>query len=141
MPALKEQSVASLLGIGKPKSAMGFIAAIERGLPIGSLERVTRKIAPQDKDFKYRLVAKATLARRQKTKRLSPEESDRLSRIAQVWSCALDVWRNDDDARAFLNRPHAMLEGRTPLGAALKTAAGARVVEDILGRLEHGTAA
>ncbi len=141
MLALKEQNVASLLGIGKPKSAMGYIEAIERGLPIGSLERVTRQIAPQDKDFKYRLIAKATLARRQKSKRLSAEESNRLSRIAQVWSCALDVWRNDDDTRAFLNRPHAMLGGRTPMDAALKTEAGARMVEDILGRLEHGTAA
>jgi putative toxin-antitoxin system antitoxin component (TIGR02293 family) len=69
------------------------------------------------------------------------ESSDRLSRIAQVWSCALDVWQNDEDARAFLNRPHAMLDGRTPMGAALKTEAGARMIEDILGRLKHGTAA
>jgi len=141
MLALKEQNVASLLGIGKPKSAMGYIAAIERGLPIGSLERVTRQIAPGDKDFKYRLIAKATLARRQKAKRLSPEESDRLSRIAQVWSCALDVWRDKDDARAFLNRSHALLDGRTPMSAALGTEAGARMVEDILGRLKHGTPA
>ena len=141
MSSIKDQNVAGLLGIAKPKSAMAFIEAIERGFPIGSLERVTRQIAPEDNDFKYRLIAKATLVRRQKAKRLSPEESDRLSRIAQVWSCALDVWQNDEDARAFLNRPHAMLDGRTPIGAALKTEAGARMIEDILGRLKHGTAA
>ena len=141
MLALKEQSIASVLGIGKPTSAMGYVAAIERGLPIQTLERVTRQIAPGDSDFKYRLIAKATLARRQKAKRLSPEESDRLSRIAQVWSCALDVWQTEVDARAFLNRPHALLEGRTPIEAALKTEVGARMVEEILGRLKHGTAA
>ncbi|MDP7548089.1 MAG: DUF2384 domain-containing protein [Alphaproteobacteria bacterium] len=141
MLALRQQNIASVLGIGKPKSAMGYVAAIERGLPIQSLERVTRQIAPDDKEFKYRLIAKATLARRQKAKRLSPEESNRLSRLAQVWSCALDVWQNSEDARAFLNRPHALLEGRTPMEAALKTEVGARMVEEILGRLEHGTAA
>ncbi len=141
MLALKENSVASVLGIGKPKSAMGYVEAIERGLPIKSLERVTRQVAPDDKEFKYRLIAKATLARRQKAKRLSPEESGRLSRIAQVWSCALDVWQNSGDARAFLNRPHALLEGRAPMEAALKTEVGARMVEEILGRLKHGTAA
>ena len=141
MLALKEQSIAIVLGIGKPKSAMGYVEAIERGLPIKSLERLTRQVAPDDKEFKYRLIAKATLARRQKAKRLSPEESDRLSRIAQVWSCALEVWQNSEDARAFLNRPHALLEGRTPMEAALKTEVGARMVEEILGRLKHGTAA
>jgi len=140
MLATKE-SVTDILGIKKAKSAIDYLRAIEQGLPVTSLERLTRQIAPKDVEFKYRLVAKATLARRQKAKKLSPEESDRLSRLAEVWRSALDVWQSSEEARNFLNRPHPMLAGQTPMEVSLKTEVGARMVEDILGRLKHGTAA
>src|SRR4051812_39666819 len=140
------EEVAGLLGIkpGKerPASAFDVIERIEGGLPVAVLDRVSRSIAPTDANFKYRIVSRATLDRRRKSeaRRLSAEESERLARIAKLWAFARAVWGSDEEARDFLFRPHMLLEGRQPIEVAVKTEIGARLVEDILGRLEHGSA-
>jgi putative toxin-antitoxin system antitoxin component (TIGR02293 family) len=138
--------VVEVLGLGsKPrKSSLDLADAIESGLPVTALDRVSRFIAPTDASFKYRLVSKATLARRRNIRahrsQLSPEESGRLARVALVWAVARDVWGDDESARAFLFRAHPLLKQRTPIEMALGTDLGARLVEDILGRLRHGSA-
>jgi len=136
--------VVEVLGLGaKPKrSSLELAAAIESGLPVTALDRVSRFIAPTDVSFKHRFVSKATLARRRitRSRQLSPEESGRLARVAQVWALARDVWGDDESARAFLFRPHPLLKQRAPIEMALGTDLGARLVEDILGRLRHGSA-
>lgn len=134
----------TVLGLrGKAQtSVLAFVAAVEAGLPVSALDRLSRAIAPGDASFKYRVVSKATLARRRRAKRpqLSPEESGRLARVAQVWALAQEIWQDDDAAHEFLFRPHALLDGRTPIETALGTDLGARLVEGILLGLRHGTA-
>ena len=61
-------------------------------------------------------------------------------RVARVFDRARAVWKSEDDARRFLTTPHMLLDGRTPMDVALKTDEGARVVEEVLGKLEYGTA-
>lgn len=137
--------IARILGIARGhEEATPFliIGSIEQGFPVTSLDRVADLIAPDHSDFKYRFVPKATLARRRgKGVRLTVEESDRLARIAKIWAHAVDVWHDDEKARAFLFRSHPMLEGRRPIDAALSTEMGAELVDQILGRLEYGSAA
>ena len=146
MPIMFEE-VAGILGIkgreDHPASPFEVIQRIENGLPIAILNRISESVAPSDANFKYLIVSRPTLARRLKShsRLLSSDESERLARIAKVWTFAREVWGNDQDARAFLFRPHPMLEGRAPMEVALKTDMGARLVEDILGRLEYGSAA
>ena len=123
------------------RSPFGLISRIEHGLPIGSLERVARLLAPQDAQFKYRLVPKATYERRKLAHRLSSEEGTRLARLARVWSVATDVWGGEDEARDFLFRPHAMIEDRRPIDVVIQNEFGAEMVIDILGRLKYGSAA
>jgi putative toxin-antitoxin system antitoxin component (TIGR02293 family) len=144
------ESVAELLGIAAgpdrrtaAASPFDVIARIERGLPVAALDRVARLVAPDDANLKYRIVSRATFARRKKRQgqRLTADESDRLARLAKVWAFAREVWGGDAEARAFLLRPHMMLEGRRPIDVALGTELGARLVEDILGRLKYGSAA
>jgi putative toxin-antitoxin system antitoxin component (TIGR02293 family) len=139
-------SVASILGLGKSaraKSSLDLIARIEHGLPVAALDRVCAALAPDDAAFKYRVVSRATLDRRRKQpgNRLSAEESGRLARLARVWAIARDTWGSDEAARAFLFRPHMMLDMRPPIDLALGTDLGAKLIEEILGRLRHGTAA
>ena len=69
---------------------------------------------------------------------MDAEESGRLARVSTM---ALDVWKTDVAARAFLFRPHPMLEGQRPVDVARATDLGAQLVEGILGRLKHGSAA
>jgi putative toxin-antitoxin system antitoxin component (TIGR02293 family) len=136
---------AAVLGLStkslEAHSPVMLISLIEHGLPVSSLEKVAHLIAPDDAQFKYRLVPKATLERRKTTKKLSPEEGTRLARLARVWSAARDVWGGDDEARDFLFRPHPMAEDNRPIDLAIRSEFGAELVLDILGGLKYGTAA
>lgn len=127
-----------VLGLKSSSNPLRLADEIERGLPSASLTRLVRALAPGDPDFKYKLVPKATFAR-SKGKRLSPAHSERIARYARLWAAALAVWKSEDEARDFLWRAHPLLDGRKPIQVAA-TEVGARLVEDLLGGLEHATA-
>ncbi|RDJ22180.1 DUF2384 domain-containing protein [Bosea caraganae] len=138
-------AIADVLGlpVKGPAAAtpFGLISRIEDGLPTGALDRLARLLAPDDAQFKYRFVPKATYERRKTAHRLSADEGIRLARVARAWSLARDVWQTDEDARDFLFRPHAMLEDKRPIDIVIQNEIGAELVLDILGRLKYGTAA
>jgi putative toxin-antitoxin system antitoxin component (TIGR02293 family) len=135
------------LRIGRPATAL--IQEIEKGLPLTALDRVAKAVAPEDAGFAFRMVPRATLARRRKAlaeardaaaARLSTEESARVARLAAVWALAREVWGGEEEARAFLFRPHPMLEGRRPVDVVLASEFGRPLVEGILGGLQYGSA-
>lgn len=79
-----------------------------------------------------------TLARRKVSRRLTPEESERLLRISGVFEDAVDLFEGDVPAAVnWLTTPRKALGDRTPLTYA-RTEPGAREVENLIGRLEHG---
>lgn len=141
--------VMGVRGDGGATAALGgadplrLAASIEAGLPVAALDRVAEAVAPGDEAFRHRLVPRATLARRRAAggRRLSPEEGARVARLAAVFGLAREAWGDEAEARDFLARPHPLLDGRRPLDVALATDLGARLVERVLGRLMHGTAA
>lgn len=138
--------LAGMLGIsgpgGSPLGPLQLVARIRQGLPLATLYSVSGQIAPGDKHFVTRIVSRASLSRHKASaKPLTPDESNRLARVAAVWSSANSVWRDPDLAREFLFRPHMMLEGRRPIDCIVESELGAELVKDILGRLVHGTAA
>ncbi len=140
--------VSEVLGV-QSSSPMVLMSAVEHGLPLASLDRVVDSVAPSDSTLAYRVVARATLARRRKAfadlddppeSRLSAEEGARLARLASVWAMALDVWGGAEAARRFLYEPHPMLENRRPVDVVLENEFGRPAVEGILGRLQNGSA-
>lgn len=137
-------SVTDVLGLPAklaPLSPIGLVSRIEDGLPIDTLERVASLVAPGDTQFEYRLVPRATYERRKDKKVLSAEEGMRLARLARVWGLALDVWRDESEARDFLFRPHPMIEDRRPIDVVIQSEFGAELVVDILSSLQYGSAA
>jgi putative toxin-antitoxin system antitoxin component (TIGR02293 family) len=68
---------------------------------------------------------------------LGPQASQTAARLQHVFSVAMRVWGNERDASEWLNSPHSELRGVAPL-ALLKTEAGGRAVEALLGALEFG---
>lgn len=60
------------------------------------------------------------------------------AQIAAVYAMAREAW--GADALGFLTRPHPLLGGELPLCLAMQDEAGAHQVEQLLGRLIHGTA-
>lgn len=64
-------------------------------------------------------------------------EYDRQARLARVTARASAVLDGAGAAAAFLLHPHPLFDGATPLEVA-ETEEGARRVEAVLDRLEHG---
>lgn len=139
------ENVADVLGLSAKGAAertpFGLMSRIEGGLPIAALERVAHLLAPNDNQFKYRFVPKATYERRKTSLRLSSDEGMRIARVARVWNLALDVWQTEDAARDFLFREHPMLEDRRPIDVVIRNEIGAELVLDILAGLKYGSAA
>jgi putative toxin-antitoxin system antitoxin component (TIGR02293 family) len=134
--------VAAVLGLTGSRPIQGQLdlaQALEDGLPVGAVDRVSRLIAPGDPAFRDRLVARSTLARRRHQTRLTLEESERVERVARLWTHAMRLFRDERKARGFFTGRHMLLRGRRPIDLA-RTEAGARAVEQILGGLEFGTA-
>jgi putative toxin-antitoxin system antitoxin component (TIGR02293 family) len=134
--------VAYVLGIDKlAKNSLDLMQQVEKGLPFFSLDRVVSQIAPQDANFKYRLIPKATWARKKAAAALSPDQSERLARLARIWALAKEIWVTEEETRDFLFRSHAMLEDMRPIDVVIASETGSEIVRDILGRLQFGTAA
>jgi len=111
---------------------------IKRGLPYRSLESVRERLrlsVPEAATVLH--MPPRTLARRRQSRKLDADESDRLYRIARVAAQAFSVFGEEDKAATWLARPNRALNGEAPIHL-LDTDVGARQVEDILGRIEHG---
>ena len=110
---------------------------VAEGLPVRALDEAVRYVSGDARTataLKDRLVPRATRSRRT---RLKLTESERVERLARLMAMAEEVWENRADARAFLNEPHPMLDGRSPLEMAASEL-GARRVERLLMKLEYG---
>ncbi|UPJ63452.1 antitoxin Xre/MbcA/ParS toxin-binding domain-containing protein [Bradyrhizobium sp. 191] len=84
------------------------------------------------------VVPKRTLARRLSDgEPLTVEETDKAVRLARVDRLAANVFGEPQKAHRWLRKPKKALRGETPL-AYLATEAGARVVEEMLQRIDHG---
>jgi putative toxin-antitoxin system antitoxin component (TIGR02293 family) len=139
--APSDQGALGLLGL-PPASASDLVAEVERGLPFSSLERFKLHTGlAWDAICALVQLPMRTLTRRRAAGRLDPAESDRLVRAARLFHQMLELFEGDEiAARAWLTRPQRGLGGATPLEFA-RTETGAREVELLLGRLEHGVVA
>ena len=137
-------SAARLLGVetaARPlTSEIDYLDLVDHGLPLKSLHRIASVVAPMDTSFKYRIVPKASLARRTSGRRLSAAQSVLVTRLASVWAQAFRIWKSADLARDFLNRNHPLLDQRRPIDLVLENEIGADLVRSVLGRLEYGSA-
>ena len=86
------------------------------------------------------VLPRKTLANRRKLDTLTPEQSDRLLRVARVIAAAEETFGSREKAGTWLRRPTSALTGESPLDL-LDTDEGAREVETLLGRIAHGIAA
>lgn len=110
---------------------------VRAGLPKRSLQLVARRAlepGTPPNELVYSVIPPATFKRRH---RLSAGESERTERLARIVALVEALWDEGRDARAFLNRPHPLLGGETPLNVA-RTELGARRVESLLHDVEHG---
>lgn len=127
---------------GRPASAgvaaPRLIAALQAGLPVHELEELQSTLdLPIERLAPLLGISRATLHRRKAAGRLDPAESDRVVRFARLMGRAVEVLESEEHARRWLASPQFGLGGAVPLEYAM-TEVGAREVEDLLGRIEHG---
>jgi len=82
-------------------------------------------------------ITSSTLSRRRKRGFFAKDESERLLRLARIALRAVDVMEGAENARQWLTKSARALGGESPLHFA-DTEPGAREVERLLGRIEHG---
>ena len=111
------------------------VSQVERGLPRKAFDRLQAALGVAQNDLAgFVMIPIRTLSRRQ---RLLIPESDRVLRVGLLFQRALEVLGDGDSARRWMGSPKQALGGNTPLQLA-RTEIGARRVEQLLGRIEHG---
>lgn len=112
--------------------------AVRGGLPFTALLELARHLQLSPQHIASVLgIPPRTVARRKESRHLSPQESDRLYRVARVVSEASETLGSLEKARVWLKSPNRALACETPLDL-LDTEIGARQVEDVLMRLNYG---
>jgi len=112
---------------------------VTHGIALSSVWELGERLAiSQERLGELLSIPKRTLHRRvQKQELLKQDESERVLRLFRLYFRAMEVFEDGDCAlRWFASHPKA-LGGRTPLEFA-RTEPGARLVEDLLGRIEDG---
>jgi len=137
------EQVSELLGgrkvLGKKlRSQLELIPLLREGLPYEALEAVTSKLNISIELASSALqLARRTLARRKESNRLDGLESERIVRLADIAAHAVSVLGGMEQATHWLTTPNRALGGVAPI-TLLDTDVGARAVEDVLLRIEHG---
>jgi putative toxin-antitoxin system antitoxin component (TIGR02293 family) len=128
----------SSLGL-KNRRTDDWIRELQRGLPFGALKSFADVTGWPVAEIASALeIPERTLARRRTAGRLAPDESERLFRLSRVFEKAVDLFEgNLSSATNWLSTPRQALSDQTPLAYA-RTELGAREVENLMGRLEHG---
>jgi len=128
----------SLLGLRSCDTA-ALMKRLDDGISYAAFERLKRKLGVSSKELgDATLITQRTLARRKKAGRLNPDESDRLVRVARVFSRAIELFEGDSEgAQEWIVRPNRAFGGVSPFEMA-RTEIGAREVENLIGRIEHG---
>ena len=128
----------ALLGL-RVYEPLRVYASVRKGFSYSAFERLQRNTGLAARALaEFAQIPPRTLARRREERRLDPDESDRLARVARVFGHALALFEGDvDAARQWLTVPQPALGDNMPLELA-RTEVGADEVEHLIGRLEHG---
>lgn len=112
---------------------------VKQGVPVSVARRLQKEVGLTQKDLARTLgVAHRTFVGRMKEKKFDEDESDRVLRLKRVFEQAVDTFEGDKRAAVgWLQSSNRALGGQVPL-ELLSTSTGARAVEQVLGRIEHG---
>jgi len=134
----RSHAYATLLGL-RTYDAPSLLRKMEKGFAYRSFDHLRRNLGLSAAGLAEAAgIRPRTLTRRKEQGRLQPDESDRLLRISRLFGRALELFEGDAAAaRAWLAAPQSALGSAAPLELA-RTELGAREVERLIGRLEHG---
>ena len=137
------EEVLSVLGGAKVvgrgvRSLQDLAERVREGLPFAALSAVMEQYGiSRDVLCDLLHLSPRNFLRRKHQKRLSPDESDRVYRLARVIAHANRVFEDPDESADWIQTPNASLGKQQPL-TLLDTDIGVQQVDQVLGRIEHG---
>jgi putative toxin-antitoxin system antitoxin component (TIGR02293 family) len=132
--------VQEILQTPRLRSDQDLVQAVEERLSTDAIEGL-RRSGVTDEEVYALVVPRRTLThRRARQEALSRDESDRAVRLARTTALAEQVFGESDRSWRWLRAPKRQFRGRSPL-QLLATEAGARLVEELLHRVDEGMAA
>jgi len=119
-------------------SPADVVRAIRQGLPTEHFDALQEALDVTTRDLAQIVgITQSTLSRRRQHGPFNADESERIVRIARLFNHAVRAMESKETARKWLKEPARALGGESPLRFA-DTEPGAREVERLLTRLEHG---
>ena len=137
------EGVVSVLGgpkvVGRNvRSPEDLTERVRNGLPFAALAAVMEQYGiSRDVLCSILHLSTRNFPRRKQQKRLSPDESDRLYRLARVIAHANRVFEDPEESADWIQSPSRALGKQQPL-TLLDTDIGVQQVDQVLGRIEHG---
>jgi len=121
-----------------PPGGTPLVTRIREGLPMSEFRALLELLQVPEEDLGRLLgISPATLNRRKKVRHLGTPESERIVRFARLFGIGMEVFGDEVATREWLKCPNPGTGGESPLSYA-DTEYGAREVENLLGRLDHG---
>ena len=125
----------------QPTDRLALIEQIRVGLPFEMVAAAAETLGLPISDLAaFGIIPARTLSHSRQGGQFSPAQSDRVARFFRIWRRARDTFGGGDQARRWLERPTRPLGDQAPM-ALLDTEEGARLVDDLLYRIDHGLAA
>lgn len=122
----------------KGKNRLDLASKIREGVQYERVHRFQQAShLPESRIAEVTGIPARTWNRRKQAGRFSPEESDRIARIARLFDHAKRILGSSEAARRWLEEPNLALGREVPLDVAA-TELGAQEVDALLTRLEHG---
>jgi len=114
-----------------------FIPLIRRGLYKKNLVKLAEQMSMSIKDMAAILpVSERTLKRYRNTTRLSPELSERLLKLSELYIKGIEVLGSKEKFKKWMNI-ESLAIGKKPINV-IDTLTGIQSVKDELGRIEYG---
>jgi putative toxin-antitoxin system antitoxin component (TIGR02293 family) len=124
---------------GFAEAPIAWLTPVRDGLALDVVDRALLSGRVSLAELDRLVLPRKTLDHRRKLGALTPDQSDRISRLLRVIEEAETTFGDQAKAHAWLRRPSALLDGETPLDR-LDTDIGTRQVEAMLGRIAYGLA-
>jgi putative toxin-antitoxin system antitoxin component (TIGR02293 family) len=131
------EQIGDWLGVRSPATEAEILRIVEGRLPPSVIKRLLTLGLERSEIHDTVIPARTLQHRRSRREKLTLEESDRVLRVLRILSSAESVYGNRERALTWLRKPHARLEGRSPL-SLVKTDTGSRIVEELLIQIDEG---
>lgn len=117
---------------------MTTVAAIREGLDTDIIDEILAQGVVSREQLYQLVIPRRTLDhRRTAGDRLTPTESERALRVKRVVRHALDTFGGSERARSYMSKPLSRFRGLSCI-EMLDTEIGARLVQDLLTRIDYG---